>query len=175
MTGEKAKYFDPLTKQPYSNMEAFKIIRERYFQKEEESLLLRIQTLSDLASLKKEKLRKYIATNPSNKNLSEVINKIGIIKNESTGYKKPISNRVYSRSKESCWECGTLLDINPLILVASKKIFKDKTSFTSKIDKDILINLINQQNIKGNIPLTKLLAINVSNNTTAIIPKVQEN
>jgi len=50
----------------YSNIESFKIIREKYFQKEEDNLLFRIQTLSDLASQKKERLKKFILTNPSN-------------------------------------------------------------------------------------------------------------
>jgi hypothetical protein len=50
----------------YSNIESFKIIREKYFQKEEDNLLFRIQTLSDLASQKKERLKKLILTNPNN-------------------------------------------------------------------------------------------------------------
>lgn len=32
----KAKYFDPITKLPYRNLQAFKIIREAYFQQLEE-------------------------------------------------------------------------------------------------------------------------------------------
>ena len=38
ITGKPAKYFDPLTKNYYSTIEAFKILRERYFQKEEEKM-----------------------------------------------------------------------------------------------------------------------------------------
>ena len=83
ITGEKAKYFDPLTKQYYSNVEAFKILRENYFQKEEENLLFRIQTLSDLASQKKEKLKKLLL-NPTvlnqKKNIMDIVNKVGILK-----------------------------------------------------------------------------------------------
>ena len=37
VTGDKAKYFDPLTGQYYSNVESFKVVRERYFQKEEDN------------------------------------------------------------------------------------------------------------------------------------------
>ena len=55
ITGKPAKYFDPLTKNYYSTVEAFKILRERYYQKEEDCLLFKIQTLSDLASQKKRK------------------------------------------------------------------------------------------------------------------------
>ena len=60
ITGKPAKYFDPLTKNYYATSEAFKILRERYFQKEEDCLLFKIQTLSDLASQKKERLKKMI-------------------------------------------------------------------------------------------------------------------
>ena len=60
ITGKPAKYFDPLTKNYYSTVEAFKILRERYYQKEEDCLLFKIQTLSDLASQKKERLKKMI-------------------------------------------------------------------------------------------------------------------
>ena len=62
ITGKPAKYFDPLTKNYYSTVEAFKILRERYYQKEEDCLLFKIQTLSDLASQKKERLKKMIMT-----------------------------------------------------------------------------------------------------------------
>lgn len=48
ITGKPAKYRDPLTQQPYADKEAFKILREKYFQKEEEKLFIRIQVLSDL-------------------------------------------------------------------------------------------------------------------------------
>ena len=60
ITGKPAKYFDPLTKNYYSTIEAFKILRERYYQNEEDRLLFKIQTLSDLASQKKERLKKMI-------------------------------------------------------------------------------------------------------------------
>lgn len=92
VTGEKAKYFDPLTGQYYSNVESFKVVRERYFQKEEDNLLFKIQTLSDLASQKKEKLKKLLISNPlntgkevnvnSNKGIMDIISKIGIMKSE---------------------------------------------------------------------------------------------
>lgn len=42
VTGAPANYRDPLTGQPFANKEAFKIIREKYFQKEEEKLFLRM-------------------------------------------------------------------------------------------------------------------------------------
>ena len=89
VTGQSAKYFDPLTQQYYLNIESFKIIREKYFQKEEESLLFRIQTLSDLASQKKEKLRKILlSSGNSNKGFMDVINKIGIIKSDPIDFEK---------------------------------------------------------------------------------------
>ena len=66
ITGKPAKYFDPLTKNYYSTIEAFKILRERYFQKEEDCLLFKIQTLSDLASQKKERLKKMIMQESEN-------------------------------------------------------------------------------------------------------------
>ncbi len=43
-----AKYRDPLTATPYANKEAFKIIREKFFQRDEEKLYFRIQVLNDL-------------------------------------------------------------------------------------------------------------------------------
>lgn len=52
--------------QPYADKEAFKIIREKYFQKEEEKLFVRIQVLSDLLAQKRDKLRRY---QQSNRNL----------------------------------------------------------------------------------------------------------
>ena len=60
VTGAPAKYRDPLSGQPFANKEAFKIIREKYFQKEEEKLFLRMQVLGDLLSQKKERLRRYV-------------------------------------------------------------------------------------------------------------------
>ncbi len=100
VTGLPAKYFDPLSKQPYANKEAFKLLRERYFQKEEDSLLFRIQTLSDLASQKKEKLKKILLTENSNKenpvsskNILNIMNKYGILKNEPTDIEKKVISR----------------------------------------------------------------------------------
>lgn len=43
---------------PYADKEAFKILRERYFQKEEEKLFVRIQILNDLLAQKRDKLRR---------------------------------------------------------------------------------------------------------------------
>lgn len=110
VTGEKAKYFDPLTGQHYSTIEAFKILREKYFQKEEDSLLFRIQTLSDLASQKKEKLKKLLISNQSNssnsginglnsgKNIMELMNKIGIMKSEPIDLeKKHIASNLFEK------------------------------------------------------------------------------
>jgi vacuolar protein sorting-associated protein 72 len=101
ITGLPAKYFDPLTNQPYANLEAFKIIRERYFQKEEDALLYRIQTLSDFASQKIEKLKKYIladgASGSSQKNnindMMSLVNKYGILKSEGVDNEKRIISR----------------------------------------------------------------------------------
>ena len=101
ITGQPAKYFDPLTKQPYADKEAFKILRERYFQKEEDSLLFRIQTLSDLASQKKEKLKKIILSEgnsnkdnlSASKNILNMVNKYGILKNEGTELEKKVTTR----------------------------------------------------------------------------------
>ena len=59
ITGKAAKYKDPLTMQPYANKEAFKIIREKYFSKEEEKLFVRLQVLNDLLAQKRDKLRRY--------------------------------------------------------------------------------------------------------------------
>ena len=66
ITGKPAKYYDPLTKSYYSSIDSFKLLRERYFQKEEDGLLFRIQTLSDLASQKKERLKKMILVDEQN-------------------------------------------------------------------------------------------------------------
>jgi hypothetical protein len=106
VSGEKAKYFDPITKQFYSNLENFKILRERYFQKEEDNLLFRIQTLSDLTSQKKERLKKMILSNSqtsnitnsnsneaSNKSLLSLVNKYGILK-EGEEYEKKTTSRI---------------------------------------------------------------------------------
>lgn len=59
ITGQVAKYRDPLTGQPYATKEAFKILREKYFQKEDEKLFLRMQVLNDMLQQKRDKLRKY--------------------------------------------------------------------------------------------------------------------
>ena len=59
ITGNHAKYRDPLTQLPYADKEAFKIIRERYFQKEEDKLIVRISVLTDLLAQKRDKLRRY--------------------------------------------------------------------------------------------------------------------
>jgi hypothetical protein len=104
ITGLHAKYFDPLTKTHYANKDAFKIIRERYFQKEEDSLLFRIQTISDFASQKKEKLKKIFLSegdsnfaNNSNKNILQMVNKYGILKNDISEFdKKHISRKKFN-------------------------------------------------------------------------------
>jgi hypothetical protein len=100
ITGLPAKYFDPLTQQHYASIEAFKIIRERYFQKEEDNLLFRIQTLSDFASQKKEKLKKILLTsesgNNSGTNLMTMVNKYGILKNEGVDFEKRTISRIFS-------------------------------------------------------------------------------
>jgi len=59
ITGAPARYRDPLTQLPYADKEAFKIIRERYFQKEEDKLIVRISVLTDLLAQKRDKLRRY--------------------------------------------------------------------------------------------------------------------
>lgn len=106
ISNEPAKYFDPLTKLYYSNVENFKILRERYFQKEEDNLLFRIQTLSDFASQKKEKLKKHLLSNNSisestfnqtslnNTNMLEIVNKYGLLKNEGVESEKKSSARI---------------------------------------------------------------------------------
>ena len=48
MTGERALYKDPLTGTPYANKEAFKIIREKFFHRDEDKLYVRLQVLNDL-------------------------------------------------------------------------------------------------------------------------------
>ena len=72
ITGKPAKYFDPVTKNYYSTIDAFKILRERYYQKEEDCLLFKIQTLSDLASQKKERLKKMLITDGDSKNNDQI-------------------------------------------------------------------------------------------------------
>lgn len=58
VTGQPARYKDPITGQPYATLEAFKILREKFFQKEEERLFERIQALSEMLQQKKERLRR---------------------------------------------------------------------------------------------------------------------
>lgn len=53
-----ALYRDPLTGTPYANKEAFKIIREKFFQKDEEKLFIRLQVLNDLLTMKRDKLKR---------------------------------------------------------------------------------------------------------------------
>lgn len=106
ITGQPAKYFDPLTKQPYADKEAFKILRERYFQKEEDSLLFRIQTLSDLASQKKEKLKKIILSEgnaskdnaTTTKNILNMVNRYGILKSDGADIEKKVISRKNKKS-----------------------------------------------------------------------------
>ena len=158
ITGEPAKYYDPLTKSYYSSMDAFKLLREKYFQKEEDGLLFRIQTLSDLASQKKERVKKMIwidntntinaiSSSTSHQNSIEqikqgmretntnaimnIVNKYGIWRADGDNEKRVISHRIYNRNRENCVESGMLLEASKIKLVISKKIFKDK--FSSKI------------------------------------------
>ena len=160
ITGEPARYYDPLTKSYYSSMDAFKLLREKYFQKEEDGLLFRIQTLSDLASQKKERVKKMIwidntntinAISSSNNNnhqnsieqikqgmretntnaIMNIVNKYGIWRADGDNEKRVISHRIYNRNRENCVESGMLLEASKIKLVISKKIFKDK--FSSKI------------------------------------------
>ena len=49
-----AKYRDPLTGTPYANKDAFKIIREKYFQRDEEKLFVRLQVMNDLLTVKRD-------------------------------------------------------------------------------------------------------------------------
>ena len=58
ITGMPAKYKDPLTGTPYANKEAFKIIREKFFQRDEEKLFVRLQVLNDLLTSKRDKLKR---------------------------------------------------------------------------------------------------------------------
>ena len=58
ITGMPARYKDPLTGTPYANKEAFKIIREKYFQRDEEKLFVRLQVMNDLLQQKRDKLKR---------------------------------------------------------------------------------------------------------------------
>ena len=165
ITGKPAKYYDPLTKSYYSSIDSFKLLRERYFQKEEDGLLFRIQTLSDLASQKKERLKKMIliedSNNPiNNSNINNynnnslqqikqsikdsailnIVNKYGILRKEGGDFeKKSIIHRVYNRNRENCVESGMLLEANKIKLIISKKIFKDK--YSSKLPSNVDDNI----------------------------------
>ena len=164
ITGKPAKYYDPLTKSYYSSINAFKLLRERYFQKEEDGLLFRIQTLSDLASQKKERLKKMILIEDNNNNqinninnnvnnnihyikqnvkdsaILNIVNKYGILRKEGNDFeKKSIIHRVYNRNRENCVESGMLLEANKIKLIISKKIFKDK--YSSKLPSNVDDNI----------------------------------
>lgn len=100
ISGEPAKYFDPLTKSYYNNIAEFKLIREQYFQKEEDNLLFRIQTLSDLASQKKEKLKKLVFSSTFNQNnsgnLINIVNKYNILKSDAAETdRKPVHRKFF--------------------------------------------------------------------------------
>lgn len=60
VTGLPAKYLDPLTGTPYANKEAFRVIREKFLQKDEEKLFLRMQVMSDLLQSKKDQLARKV-------------------------------------------------------------------------------------------------------------------
>jgi hypothetical protein len=61
VTGAPAKYRDLLSGHPFSKKEAFKIIRDKYYQKEEEKVFLCMQVLSEMLQQKKDRLRRYIS------------------------------------------------------------------------------------------------------------------
>ena len=118
ITGKPAKYFDPLTKNYYSTIEAFKILRERYFQKEEDCLLFKIQTLSDLASQKKERLKKMIMQESEN---NKTQTEFGINNsNTSLGLNKRSSNAIRIDSEtmtvEDPEETGDKMGVNSTLL-----------------------------------------------------------
>ena len=64
ISGKKAKYLDPMTKMPYATKDAFKILREKFYQSEEEKTGQRIQALNELLSLKKDKHKRHRALKP---------------------------------------------------------------------------------------------------------------
>ena len=118
ITGKPAKYFDPLTKNYYSTIEAFKILRERYFQKEEDCLLFKIQTLSDLASQKKERLKKMIMQESEN---NKTQTEFGINNsNTNLGLNKRSSNAIRIDSEtmtvEDPEETGDKIGVNSTLL-----------------------------------------------------------
>ncbi|CAI2366951.1 unnamed protein product [Moneuplotes crassus] len=59
ITGKKAKYRDPLTLTPFANKDGFRVVRERYFQKEEDKINMRIHVINELLNQKKDKLKRY--------------------------------------------------------------------------------------------------------------------
>jgi hypothetical protein len=59
ITGKKAKYKEPLTLTPFANKDAFKVIRERFFQKEEDKINMRIHIINELLNQKRDKLKRY--------------------------------------------------------------------------------------------------------------------
>ena len=117
ITGKPAKYFDPLTKNYYSTIEAFKILRERYFQKEEDCLLFKIQTLSDLASQKKERLKKMIMQESENNKVQTELS-LNSSNNNLASNKKNNSIRIDSETMtvEDQEETGSKTGINSTLL-----------------------------------------------------------
>jgi len=69
ISGKKAKYLDPMTKMTYATKEAFKILREKFYQLEEEKLNQRIQALNELLSLKKDKHKRHKILKPGEENV----------------------------------------------------------------------------------------------------------
>ena len=59
ITGKKARYKDPLTLTPFANKQAFKVVRERFFQKEEDKLNMRIHIINELLNQKRAKLKRF--------------------------------------------------------------------------------------------------------------------
>lgn len=64
ISGRRARYLDPMTKMTYATTDAFKILREKFYQLEEEKLNQRIQALNELLSLKKDKHKRHKAGKP---------------------------------------------------------------------------------------------------------------
>jgi len=89
ITGAPARYRDPLTQLPYSDKEAFKIIRERYFQKEEDKLIVRISVLTDLLAQKRDKLRRYQQAG-KNLDLPEAVRAVINAQQQQQNMKKPV-------------------------------------------------------------------------------------
>ena len=82
ISGKKAKYLDPMTKMTYATKEAFKILREKFYQSEEEKTGQRIQALNELLSLKKDKHKRHktqkIEPTPMSAATPNVSNKLSI-------------------------------------------------------------------------------------------------